>query len=356
MRILYFTRALPDPLYEHFLNEGYSLNNPSNQNFHSRLIASLRLGADVECVTVLPQNIGSKDIVRYPGWHYLLPRGILLPFANQLPNLNIGNFDVLLFDTLAAKLGQAAVSLAKKRGKKAIGIVTDNPKNIAKAPFYFQIAVKELWKAASAAIAVCPALCLPGKPSFLLQGIVREEEASPYRDKGPYLYFAGALSERFGLPSLIEDYLKADLAWPLLVAGHASAFVTPNEKVVALGQLSERENASYEAGASLLLNPRPLNEELDRESIPSKMFEYLASGRPVVSTKHPYFFSRFQDSIDFLDGSSFLPYFLSHRDKDGGLKDLKKNKAREIVVNEYGISAWSKKLLHFLAETIAASN
>ena len=114
MKILYFTRALPDPLYERLLNEGYTLNNPSNQNFHSRLIASLRLGADVKCVTILPSNIASKDIVRYPGWHYLVPRGILLPLANQFNDLAINDFDIVLFDTLAVKLGQVAVAKAKE--------------------------------------------------------------------------------------------------------------------------------------------------------------------------------------------------------------------------------------------------
>ena len=118
MKILYFTRALPDPLYERLLNEGYALNNPSNQNFHSRLIASLRLGAEVECVTILPSNIASKDIVRYPGWHYLVPRGILLPLANQFNDLAINDFDIVLFDTLAVKLGQVAVAKATPKPRK----------------------------------------------------------------------------------------------------------------------------------------------------------------------------------------------------------------------------------------------
>lgn len=356
MKILYFTRALPDPLYEQLLNEGYTLNNPSNQNFHSRLIASLRLGAEVECVTLLPSNIASKDIVRYPGWHYLVPRGILLPLANQFNDLGINDFDIVLFDTLAVKLGQVAVTKAKEKGVKAVGIITDHPKNIAKAPFYFRIAVSELWKAAAASIAVCPSLVLPNKPSFLLPGIVREDNVIPHREEPPYLYFAGALSARFGAPALIEAYLKTGLCWPLLVAGHASDLSIDSNRVVFLGQLTEKENASYEAGAALLLNPRPLDPELDQESIPSKMFEYLVSGRPIVSTRHPYFFERFEDSIDFIDESAFASYLASHRDVQGGLKGLKPNASAKTVVNEYGLSRWSKPLLHFLEETMAASN
>ena len=356
MKILYFMRALPDPLYERLLNEGYALNNPSNQNFHSRLIASLRLGAEVECVTILPSNIASKDIVRYPGWHYLVPRGILLPLANQFNDLAINDFDIVLFDTLAVKLGQVAVAKAKEKGVKAVGIITDHPKNIAKAPFYFRIAVNELWKGASASFALCPALVLPNKPSFLLPGIVREEAAVPHKEESPYLYFAGALSSRFGAPSLVEAYLKADLRWPLLVAGHASDLQINDNRIVFLGQLTEKENASYEAGAAILLNPRPLDPELDQESIPSKVFEYLASGRPIVSTPHPYFYPRYKDSIDFIDESAFEKYFLAHKDEKGGLKDLKPNISGKMVVNEYGVSHWTKPLLHFLEEMMAASN
>ena len=86
------------------------------------------------------------------------------------------------------------------------------------------------------------------------------------------------------------------------------------------------------------------------------MFEYLASGRPIVSTRHPYFYPRYKDSIDFIDESAFEKYFLAHKDEKGGLKDLKPNTSGKMVVNEYGVSRWSKPLLHFLEEMMATSN
>ena len=44
---------------------------------------------------------------------------------------------------------------------------------------------------------------------------------------------------------------------------------------------------SEEYKASLLVNPRPTNEEYTQYSFPSKNMEYMASGTPVLTTKLP---------------------------------------------------------------------
>jgi hypothetical protein len=48
MKILYLTTALLDEDYNALLNKGYAMSNPSNQNFHSRLIDALKAQGPIE--------------------------------------------------------------------------------------------------------------------------------------------------------------------------------------------------------------------------------------------------------------------------------------------------------------------
>ena len=54
MKILYLTTALLDEDYNALLNKGYAMSNPSNQNFHSRLIDALKAQGPIEVQRVCP--------------------------------------------------------------------------------------------------------------------------------------------------------------------------------------------------------------------------------------------------------------------------------------------------------------
>jgi len=56
--------------------------------------------------------------------------------------------------------------------------------------------------------------------------------------------------------------------------------------------------------ADLLLNPRPTNIELAKYSCPSKTFEYMASGTPVLMTKLPGLPEEYYPYLYFFDEES----------------------------------------------------
>ena len=56
--------------------------------------------------------------------------------------------------------------------------------------------------------------------------------------------------------------------------------------------------------ADLLLNPRPSNIDLSRYSCPSKTFEYMASGTPVLMTKLPGLPEEYYPYLYFFEGES----------------------------------------------------
>ncbi len=359
MNIAYFSRSLPDSLYEDLLNEGHALNNPSNQNFHARLIASIRNFAKVDTYFTIPKSIPKGALPHFGNDHLLNLRLGFIPSDLPITRNSAHKIDVAIFDALAPRLGHMAIRWAKHQHIPTVAVLTDNPQNIANSSFLYQKAVQFLLTKVDAVITILPSLITKSRTDtkiFLLPGIVRDEPVEKMNVGHPYIYFAGAMSSRWGLPDFVNVYLASKCACPLYIAGHSGSFGMNDRRVVYLGQLTERENAAYQAGASLLINSRPLDRKIDSESIPSKLFEYLASGSPVLSTKHPYFFPRYENDVEFIDQNGFPAYFASHLDKGGSLINVKPNNAQASIVNEYGVSRWSQPLKSFLEEVMASSS
>jgi len=68
--------------------------------------------------------------------------------------------------------------------------------------------------------------------------------------------------------------------------------------------LTPQETSKYQAGAYANLNPRPLDANLDAVSIPSKVFDYMSTGVPILTTEHPYLKSEFPETCLWISESS----------------------------------------------------
>jgi glycosyltransferase involved in cell wall biosynthesis len=60
-----------------------------------------------------------------------------------------------------------------------------------------------------------------------------------------------------------------------------------NNNIKYFGVKSNSYIIQQQVNATLLVNPRPTNEEYTKYSFPSKNMEYMASGTPVLTTKLP---------------------------------------------------------------------
>ena len=65
------------------------------------------------------------------------------------------------------------------------------------------------------------------------------------------------------------------------------AIAREDERVFYGGMLLNTEIVAKEQEATLLVNPRPTQEEFVKYSFPSKTMEYMASGTPVMTTVLP---------------------------------------------------------------------
>jgi len=143
----------------------------------------------------------------------------------------------------------------------------------------------------------------PQTPSMLMEGaipenLIEEGKANPYAvpekredDKKIVLMYAGGLSELKGIPLLLE-------AFALLQDGDYQLWITGKGPMQRLVEQAAKQDPRitywgfppydrvlelYQK-ASILINPHSTDLLSARYLFPSKLIEYLATGKPVIST------------------------------------------------------------------------
>lgn len=136
----------------------------------------------------------------------------------------------------------------------------------------------------------------PDKTYIVVEGGVDEERLSnipiPAVKHRKNIIYSGALTEYSGILELIEamKYINDDEAvLEIYGAGYLKdkiielAEQTTNVKYC--GKVSNTEMLKIQQQAYLLVNPRPVDDMISKVTFPSKMFEYMLSGTPVLSTR-----------------------------------------------------------------------
>ena len=105
--------------------------------------------------------------------------------------------------------------------------------------------------------------------------------------------YAGSFSTQYAIDKLIIAFEESNVDAELHLYGNsieASKLMKqfPHcKKTKYMGMLSQSAIFEKMREATLLLNPRPSNLGLAKYSVPSKTFEYMASGTPILMTKLP---------------------------------------------------------------------
>lgn len=106
------------------------------------------------------------------------------------------------------------------------------------------------------------------------------------------IVYTGKLAIKFGLLNLLKAFsLIKDDNICLVLCGNGDAVeeikraAFNDKRIIFKGQVSADVATDICRTASVLINPRQNNEEYTKYSFPSKIFEYLATGLPVISYK-----------------------------------------------------------------------
>lgn len=383
MRIIYLTTSLCEDDYNEFTKLWKITLNPSNQNFHNKMIRALSIYYPVDVISLRPfsrtkcrvvklqKEKTVKDNVTY---HYLAVGGPSLLRAHSFKKqaariLNSIELEdtVILSDTINPKAISVANYLKKKFSLPLVGVCTDSPSNISNTRRSYTLYLMKKSKDLDGYIGLTKELVdlfnSENRPSMVIEGLVENKLPEPIENKyGDYLFFGGALMRRYGIYDLISAFKKIDNSdLKLLICGHHAdeeglkKAMNGDKRIVYLKRLPVKKVLQLEMNAIGSINPRPFSEDLDRYSIPSKTIEYLSSGRPVISVKNSKLQKKFMEEIIWSKSSNedelatAINRLLSLNKKEQ--QDLGK-RAQEKVLSLYSLPVAGKEITDFISQFV----
>jgi glycosyltransferase involved in cell wall biosynthesis len=365
-KIILIGTVLPPFTFQQWLDVG-EVMNPSHQMFFTRVIEGIANQQSIQVLCLPPvKKTSSKRLISENIYRFKQIMYIQFPFFNHrwLRPISLSFYIhrylkktilksaedvVLLIDGNSRLSGSIAKRYQHHRRVKTIGIFTDSPKQISNLRPHQVKSWYRLHQHHHAYIGITSALLkefnLNKKPQFELPCVVDAIEGAKQHDR-PYIFFSGALYERYGVESMIHAYLQLKPRnMDLLIAGFGPVaqrieqLSQQHRQIKFLGLLHPTLTRKYQAGAYVNLNPRPLDVDLDQVAIPSKVLDYISSGAPTLTTRHPWIETQFGDRIDYIDDTSVdgiriaLKRFLL---ADYGLAQTKAIKAKNFVLATFG--------------------
>ena len=313
MNIIYFTTAQDKADFASYISLWNVPINASNQTFHNKLIRAIAKNNSIDVVSIRPfskhkcnvQRLDSANTVRENiNWHY--PKitnnklNSIRSLRKEIKTLFEGfaRNSLIVTDTINPTVLYLASYFAKKFRMPIIGVCTDSPSNISGTNRAYTMFLLRTAKSLNGYICLTPGLNElfndQNKPAIVFEGIVENEEPVKTENRyGKYIFYCGALAERYGIYNFIkffQIYIKGDVK--LIICGHhadeprLNSIANNDPRITYLGNILNDEVQSLEANAWVNINPRPFSEDLDRYSIPSKVLEYLNSGAPTISVKN----------------------------------------------------------------------
>ena len=382
MHIIYAVTTCSDHVYKQLFSHVKVKPAFQSQKYHRLLIEGLAEGAEVDVVANPPVNrsVLSEKFVRLPrevegGANYRYIPAIRNPILKAAA-VGLGTFFRTLFlirkdsavivDGLNRITALSAMLAARLRGKPCIGIVTDLPDMLGGGRFSKGTAnfvIRHCTGYVLLTEAMNDYINQKGKPYVILEGHadITMADRVPAMEKktSPRIcFYAGGVSKQYGLSNLVEGFLRADLPNACLHIYGPGDYVEELEQIAAEdsrvfygGMLLNTEIVAKEQEATLLVNPRPTDEEYVKYSFPSKTMEYMASGTPVLTTVlpgmpkeyHPYVYLLEEETADGI--TRMLKEVLANSDEELFRKG---SEARAFVLEQKNNVIQARKILEML--------
>lgn len=162
----------------------------------------------------------------------------------------------------------------------------------------------------------------PGRPRLVFPGVLEStladhvctfERASAKSATRPFtIMYAGGLSHAYGVDRLIEAVVMLPRSVSVCLKLYGRG-----DQEVRIRQLADQDSRFIYGGfvdtatlmpelcaADILINPRPTSELFATQSFPSKLIEYLATGRPVLTTRITSIPDELREHFYYIDDES----------------------------------------------------
>ena len=203
-------------------------------------------------------------------------------------------------------------------------------------------------------------LGIPSNKWILMEGSYDTSEQIPtVKEKKKAIMYSGKLDEQYGIKILVDAFMcirDFDIELWITGGGNAENYIKEcakkDNRIKFYGFLSSRQDVlQKQAEASLLVNMRLPSEPASGYCFPSKLFEYMATGTPVLSFDIAgipreylqYLYVVKQETVDAL--AKAIEETLS---LDEISLQKQGNEAREFVINEKNTKTQCSKMWKFV--------
>lgn len=209
----------------------------------------------------------------------------------------------LMADCLNQSVSFGAVIVSKILGIKSVGIITDLPDFLSdKGKNSFNNMIIKMFNnyvllTDEMNDYIVENITHKNKPYIVIEGsvdytILNETTYEKYEKK--VCMYTGTLAKIYGIEYLVKGFIKANvLNSELHIYGDGDFknelidLCKKNSNIKYFGTKPNEYIVEEQKKATLLINPRPSNEEFTKYSFPSKNLEYMASGTPLLATDLP---------------------------------------------------------------------
>lgn len=234
--------------------------------------------------------------------------------AKGIPELRAQGTQYLLVHGLHSSWLLAGLAVSQALNIPAVVVMTDPPSlphpfdtTLSRALKRIdRVLVRRLLQRFSGAIVLTEALATdfaPNLPFLVLSGIATESKMDHSRSwtpssgehghAPPRVVYAGGVSEEYGIAKLLGAKRLSRERFRLTIYGKgpmvaAVERASETDSDIEYGGVLTRQQiqVAYE-GADLLVNVRSPHQMFTKYSFPSKLIEYMLSGRPTLTTKLP---------------------------------------------------------------------
>lgn len=385
MKILYISSMVDSETYKRSFTKEKKPMHAANK-YHTLICKGLaENGVSVNAYSVLPinrsncdkwivraskKNISENFKIKYSSLFNLpIFKNIHIFIKSFFKGIFLPRNIVIIYDALLISASLGVAYGAKISGKKIVGIVTDLPKFQPISQNEKMLAINEkLLRMADGYIFLTEQMNgvvnVNNKPFTIVEGLVDSEMISRrHADFDPSkkrILYAGSLKKIYGIKRLCEAFLKCALPnEELHIYGDGDyvpellELIENNQKnnILFHGNRPNDEIVEAELHATLLVNPRPTEDEYTIFSFPSKIIEYMVSGTPVLTTKLQGIPMEYDEYLFYFDDKKIDGLELALRsilDMETDVLFEKGRRARDFVLQKKSNLIQSKRIIDFL--------
>lgn len=340
MKVIYASCLMSERKIQRTFQNATDYDGFQVQKFHRLLVEGFKLNnCKVAALTVLPvtrNNTNKKlyldETEKNNGIVYHYPMVINLPIIKHIFAITASMFSfisiakknkdvVLIADCLNKSVALGSVLGARIMKVPSVGIVTDLPDMLLGKKDRINNWIVRLYDQYILLTEqmndyIIANITHKQKPYIIVEGMVdidmAKKSISEYKKYSKKVcMYAGILDRKYGIEMLVKGFDKANIPdSELHIYGDGEykdellKVCKKNSNIKYFGLKPNSYIVKEQQKATLLVNPRPSDEEFTKYSFPSKNMEYMASGTPALMTRLPGMPEEYLEYVYILEDES----------------------------------------------------